>query len=411
MRDLAVGLGLTNCFGFGLISTPCLAASFNSLSSFMEFTCLSHGNGLYFPPCHILDICGVRVLLDCPIDLSSLTIFSPVTINPNRNVDNENRGIVGKTLDANSFICGEPLYRTVKNLELFNASFIDVVLISNPNGMFGLPFLMRASDFNAKVYATKAAARIGQLLMEDLVHMHREFKHVYGHGGSSAPKWLKWDELDLLPEELKQIVLGQDGTKFGRWAPLYSAADVKACMLKVECLNLAEEVCYDGTLIIKPYSSGLEIGSCNWTISSSKGSFAWLSNASFSSASPMSFDYAISGAADVILLSDFSCLTSNDESFNADISSVSRDGTKSEENASFQGGQGYADEIEKLDFICSCSVDALKDGGSVLIPIGRLWVILQLLDQLSLHLESRDVKVHPDDMQKCYYNAVYIESS
>lgn len=44
-----------------------------------------------------------------------------------------------------------PRYRTVKNLLLWNVSFIDVVLISSPIGMLGLPFLTRDKEFSAKV--------------------------------------------------------------------------------------------------------------------------------------------------------------------------------------------------------------------------------------------------------------------
>lgn len=131
-------------------------------------TCLSEGKGFYFPPCHILDICGFRVLFDCPIDLSSLTVFSPVPIDSIVIVNDENlscscqkyaglesneekRRKISKPLNANCLICAEPRYRTVKNLLLWNVSFIDIVLISSPLGMLGLPFLTRNKDFSAKV--------------------------------------------------------------------------------------------------------------------------------------------------------------------------------------------------------------------------------------------------------------------
>lgn len=52
-----------------------------------------------------------------------------------------------------------------------------------------------------------------------------------------------------------------------------------------------------------------------------------------------------------------------------------------------------SEELEKLNFICLCSLDSVKAGGSVLIPIGRLGVVLQLLELFALHIESTDVKV------------------
>lgn len=99
---------------------------------------------------------GFHVLFDCPLDLSALTVFSPL---PNdfykaiceENSDSQNRQKVEKPLDANDLIFAEPWYKTVNNLHLWNVSFIDVVLISSPMGMLGLPFLTRMEGFSAKV--------------------------------------------------------------------------------------------------------------------------------------------------------------------------------------------------------------------------------------------------------------------
>ena len=52
------------------------------------------------------------------------------------------------------------------------------------------------------------------------------------------------------------------------------------------------------------------------------------------------------------------------------------------------------EEMEKLNFICSCIIDSVKAGGSVLIPIGRLGTILQLLELISLSLEASSLKVN-----------------
>lgn len=197
----------------------------------MEFTCLSEGKGYYFPPCHILDVHGFRVLFDCPIDLSSLTIFSPVPVGSIADSEHLSSSCqsgasseqkIDKPFTANSLICAEPLYRTLRNLLLWDISSIDIVLISSPMGMLGLPYLTRNKDFSAKVYATEAAARIGQLMMEDLVTMHKEFRQFYGPIEPDGPQWMKWDELEMLPSELRQILFGADGMKFGVWMPLYS---------------------------------------------------------------------------------------------------------------------------------------------------------------------------------------------
>lgn len=131
-------------------------------------TCLSEGKGFYFPPCHILDICGFRVLFDIPIDLSLLTVFFPLPIDSNAMIDDDDDEICDSAIyvgsesnvakrqkinkfKANGLICAEPRYRIVNHLLLWDVSFIDMVLISSPMGMLGLPILTRNKDFSAKV--------------------------------------------------------------------------------------------------------------------------------------------------------------------------------------------------------------------------------------------------------------------
>ncbi|XP_073288491.1 uncharacterized protein [Primulina huaijiensis] len=384
----------------------------------MEFTCLNKGKGYYFPACHVLDICGFRVLFDCPIDFSSLAIFSPLPLDSASTIKDEkficscvsyadmesNETETPRTvkpLDANSLIQAEPYYKFVKDLLLWDISFVDVVLISSPMGMMGLPFLTRNRQFSAKVYVTEATARIGQLMMEDLVTMHKEFRQFYGPENSGAPQWMKWEELEFLPLELKDVALGPDGTEFGGWMPLYSAADVKDCMLKIETLKYAEEVCYNGTLIIKAFSSGLEIGSCNWSISGPKGSIAYISSSVVSSATAMSFNYKALQRHDVTLFSDFCCCNDTEKleddnscsGHSGNAFSNSRDDVSPEASDTFLSVSERSEEMERLDFICACSMDSVNAGGSVLIPIGRLGLILQLLERFALGLESENMKV------------------
>ncbi|XP_057780582.1 uncharacterized protein LOC130999093 isoform X2 [Salvia miltiorrhiza] len=370
-------------------------------------TCLSKGRGYYFPPCHILDISGVWVLFDCPLDLSSLTVFSPLPVN-SHDINNDkfsfsSQKFVGVESNeekrGNSLIYAEPRYRTVKNLLSWNISFIDVVLISSPMGMLGLPFLTRNTGFSAKVYATEAATRIGQLLMEDLVNMHKEFRQCYGPE-SDAPRWMKWDKLEMLPLELKKTIFGADGTDFGCWMPLYSAADVKSCMLKVESLKYAEEICYNGTLIVKALASGLEIGSCNWRITGPRGSIVYISSSVFRSATAMNFDYEALQTSDVVVYSDFSSQNALEQVVNDEgcsgltnyVSDSSAD-VNSEFRSALLSTDDYSEEIDKLDFICSCSMDSIRAGGSILIPTGRLGIILQLLERFELNLTSENMKV------------------
>lgn len=183
-------------------------------------------------------------------------------------------------------------------------------------------------------------------------------------------------------------------------------------MLKVHSLKYAEEACFNSTLILKAFSSGLEIGSCNWTINGPRRNVAYLSSSMFRSVHAMGFDYRSLQGCDLVLFSDFSslvnlsevCYESNGseghegeehgDSISHDIL-ASRDICDNEDD-SFNclfGSEECLEETDKISFICSSVMDSVRGGGSVLIPIGRLGIILLLLEQISQSLESSNLKV------------------
>ncbi|CAI0410388.1 unnamed protein product [Linum tenue] len=384
----------------------------------MKLTCLSSGSGYQFPPCHILeDVCGFRILLDCPLDLSALSVFSPVppdndfvsdgkaSYNSARDCfakeqEIQKRQKIETPLHAKDLIHDELWYKTVKNLHLWDPSSIDVVLISSVMGMLGLPFLTRAEGFSAKIYVTDAAARLARLMMEDLIAMNMEYQYFYGPRESGGPHWMRWEELELLRPELKKVVVGKDGTELGGWLPLYSSADVMDCMRKVQTLKYAETACYNGTLVLQPFSSGSEIGSCNWTIDGPKRNITWLSCSIFASAHAMNFDYGALRGRDLVLYSDKQFLPLMDEVQSNDASSTIPSNDLSSLRCCSADKDDWkkltesllsTDEIlekEKMDFICSCILQSVQAGGSVVIPCNRLGILLQLLEMIPVLLES-----------------------
>ena len=118
-------------------------------------------------------------------------------------------------------------------------------------GMLGLPFLTRNKSFSAKVvtkiplssisnffhfrcgiecvhlffddqvYATEATTRIGKLIMDDLVSMHRELRQFYGPVDAGSAQWMNWDELEKIPRSVQEMILGKDGTELAGWLALY----------------------------------------------------------------------------------------------------------------------------------------------------------------------------------------------
>lgn len=97
---------------------------------------------------------------------------------------------------------------------------------------------------------------------------------------------------------------------------------MKDCIQKVQTLKYAEETCYNGTLVIKAFSSGVEIGSCNWILNGPKGDVAYLSSSSFISAHAMTFDYRNLQGTYALIYSDFSSLSDRQDVEDEDNYSV-----------------------------------------------------------------------------------------
>uniref|UniRef100_A0A0E0NSA5 Beta-Casp domain-containing protein n=1 Tax=Oryza rufipogon TaxID=4529 RepID=A0A0E0NSA5_ORYRU len=315
----------------------------------MKLTCLDTGvdGGYYTPASHLLEVEGLRILLDCPIDLSALTAFSAVPL-----------GASSSSGDAEDLIRGVPYYRSPTAVAAAKAGHIDAVLVSSATGLLGLPFLTRLPGFaNTKVYVTEVAARMGSLMMRELVEMHREFVRCYGPDRDQSPVWMEGEKLKKLMSVLQKITTeDEENNNLAALVSLYSLDNIEECMQKTQYVKYGEEVCFNGMLMLKASSSGLELGNCVWTI---KG--------------PRAMD-----ETDILLASN----------------SVFRDdGMDEDETIKFLcSNDDIAEEIERISFICSCIIDAINSGGSVLIPIGRIGIILLLLEHMSETLHSSNMK-------------------
>lgn len=61
--------------------------------------------------------------------------------------------------------------------------------------------------------------------------------------------------------------------------------------------------------------------------------------------------------------------------------------------ASLLNTEDSLEEVEKLAFVCSCAAESADAGGSTLITITRIGIVLQLLELMSNSLESSSLKV------------------
>ncbi|KAH8950895.1 hypothetical protein BDL97_10G109700 [Sphagnum fallax] len=199
---------------------------------------------------------------------------------------------------------GEPWYKTAE-LGLVEVALLDAVVVSNPLGLLGLPFLTKNPDFSAKIYMTEATAKIGQLMMEELVNMHAEFIQVHGRSrDGQLPSWLNVSTLDTLPAILRDSIVGRSLAGRSNWHLLYNKADIRDCMAMVHRLHYGEEANIDGCLKIKPSSSGLGIGASNWTISGARRSVAYIAGSLVTANSVKAFDLPALEGSQILLFGD-----------------------------------------------------------------------------------------------------------
>jgi len=77
-----------------------------------------------------------------------------------------------------------------------------------------------------QVYATKATAEIGRMMMEELVLLHADFIQHRGRleTGGQKPPWLDPSFLCTLPVHMRGSLLGRCFSNRANWQPLYRFA-------------------------------------------------------------------------------------------------------------------------------------------------------------------------------------------
>ncbi|CAK9860072.1 unnamed protein product [Sphagnum jensenii] len=378
----------------------------------MKLTALSCQEHLEEDPvlsCHLLEICQTRVLLECPLDLSVLAIFLPSfesVQDEGKQKHKSHTDVMSASLSflkENSgqvLIEGEPWYKTAE-LGLVEVALLDAVVVSNPLGLLGLPFLTKNPDFSAKIYMTEATAKIGQLMMEELVNMHAECIQVHGRSrDGQLPSWLNISTLDTLPAILRDSIVGRSLAGRANWHLLYNKADIRDCMAMVHRLHYGEEANIDGCLKIKPSSSGLGIGASNWTLSGARRSVAYIAGSLVTANSVKAFDLPALEGSQILLFGDVEFADESSTSVEEKVTSVSPVGapTLSSERGGNRGSgevsgalrpDTTASEVRpQVAAVCKAAVETVRRGGSVLIPSSPFPILLELLDEMAVQLAS-----------------------
>ncbi|KAK6931887.1 hypothetical protein RJ641_001511, partial [Dillenia turbinata] len=188
----------------------------------------------------MLSVCGFQILVDCPLDFSACTIFSPVPV--------------------------------------------DTYAVEAEGNYNQLDDRSLDSDKNCASYDEGSSS------------MHMEFQEFFGWMDSGFPEWLRWTQLEKLPFAISEIALGQDWRIWVVLGPYI--VDVKDCMQKFRLSSMAKRP------VIMAFSSGLEIGASNWIIAASEVKISCMSNSVFKSSHAMSFDYQALQGTRILVCSD-----------------------------------------------------------------------------------------------------------
>lgn len=235
-----------------------------------------------------------------------------------------------------------------------------------------------------------------------------------------------------------------------------SAADIRACISKVQKLRFGEEVNVDGCLRITPLSSGLGIGASNWSLIGARRNVAYIAASLATVNHSMPMNVAALAGSHTLVFSDVGSLEETvkivTETTEFDLktektfggapggehvmpvrqsSSGSGSGQRNAIGAGFpsssraglpsgiglavkppsasaggpttmlpsdrgKGARGEvggtflpdtsSDVIPEVSSMCKASIEAIRKGGSVLVPVSPFGVLPELLEEMAVQL-------------------------
>ncbi|KAF5285910.1 hypothetical protein FQA39_LY04371 [Lamprigera yunnana] len=312
-------------------------------------------------PCHVLTFREITLMLDCGLSMQSVLNFLPLSYvysnrlhnlpmwMPTDGVDPDLEGELRENGDR-IFIDSLPEFCPPLD-KLIDFSQIDVILISNYLCMMALPFITEGTGFQGKVYATEPTLQIGRLLLEELVtHIEQCPKANF------ATQWKNF--VHKLPYPLN------DSFKPKSWKQIYNMSNVNASLSRIQMVGYNEKIDVYGALQVLPTSSGYNLGSSNWIITSDHEKIVYLSGSSTLTTHPRPMDHHALKNADVLIMTDLTQTPiSNPDSM--------------------------------LGLLCVVVSLTLRGGGNALIPCYPSGVIYDLFECLSIKMQDLGVQNCP----------------
>ncbi|CAB4068088.1 INTS9 [Lepeophtheirus salmonis] len=208
-------------------------------------------------PCYVLNFKGVRIMLDCGLDLSTALHYLPIPLVHSQKLSNlgnyvpgiENMNFCeGELKDCNGkiFVDSSPEFCTPHLWTFFDFADIDVILISNYTCMLALPYVTEESGFKGIVYMTEPTLHIGRLFMEETIEYMERTALSSRHSSSGSWK----DILHALPPPLCDVSNPRS------WKRIYNRKQMESSLSKVQLMGYSEKKDVFGLLTVSPVSSG-----------------------------------------------------------------------------------------------------------------------------------------------------------
>ncbi|KAJ3089065.1 Integrator complex subunit 9 [Quaeritorhiza haematococci] len=226
-----------------------------------------------------------------------------------------------------------PYFSLPYDLANLDASTIDVVLISHPDNMIGLPYVTEyMPGFEGKVFATDPTVEFGGLALEELGTMIR----ATSQSGS-------------MRESGGMILIGDEAR------PWYTPHDIKSCISKIKRVHFYQPMRINGEVTITASSSGYSLGATNWIIDVAGDKIVY-------TFSPTVSNFGHSRPLDAAAFDKAEIVIANNVAWT----------------------QGDVDE--SVGEICVQVARTVEKNGNVIIPIDSFGTVFDLIDVLSRQL-------------------------
>ncbi|VDD86627.1 unnamed protein product [Enterobius vermicularis] len=335
----------SNPFEVGFRPSTCLyPLQFLQKLKIMQLTSLSWQPNR---PCILLHWPSVTVLLDCAVDISTLSSFMPVKLPRLSNFSSYNATHTYlKRYGDEVFVDGSvEVHPTV--LDYVSLDTVDVILVSNCMSLFALPFMSEKSGFRGLIYTTGPVLELGRLMGLEFIDFIESDDR-----SSAGDEWKKFEIFNNFPNK--------PTTSPQNWKSFYTREQFETALKKVDTVSYHDMIDLHGIVKITAYSSGYSIGACNWTILTETEKVVYVSASSSRTSHMKAADWDQFRAADAMILT-----------------SISRFPDLNPETS--------------VCNVCAVAVDTLKKNGSVLMPVSPVGTVYDLLEVIAHQMDQQNV--------------------